>query len=62
MSIELILFLMLPFCFGWTPLARQSPPNLLLNILFPSNVAVALFVISIPAAFPSNIRFLRNDG
>lgn len=53
---------MLPFCFGWTPLARQSPPNLLLNILFPSNVAVALFVISIPAAFPSNIRFLRNDG
>lgn len=51
-----------PFCLGWTPLARHNPPNLLLKILFPSNVAVALFVISTPAAFPSKIRLRRNMG
>lgn len=51
-----------PFCLGWTPLARHSPPNLLLKILFPSNVAVALFVISTPAALPSKIRLRRNMG
>lgn len=51
-----------PLQIGVTPDARQSPPNLLLKIWLNSNVAVALFVISMPAARPSNIRFRRRIG
>ena len=56
------LLMKLPFNVGLTPLARHKPPNLLLNILFVSRVAVALFVISMPAACPSNILLPRKIG
>ena len=57
-----VMWYYLPVSIGWTPLARQSPPKRLLNIWFSSNVAVALFVISTPAASPSNIRFRLRIG
>lgn len=47
---------------GCTPDARHRPPKRLLKIWLSSSVAVALLVISTPAAKPSNIRFLRNIG
>ena len=53
---------LLPFITGFTPLATDSPLNLLLNTLLPSRWAVALFVISTPAACPSKIRLRRNVG
>ena len=39
----------LPFIVTLTPEARKSPPKRLLKIWFASRVAVAWFVISIPA-------------
>ena len=51
-----------PLSAGETPLARHSPPNLLWKILLPSGVAVALFVISMPAACPSKMRLCRSTG
>ena len=52
----------LPFKMGATPLAKHSPPNLLLKTLLASSVAEAPFVISMPAAMPSKIRFRRRTG
>lgn len=52
----------IPVRVGLTPLAKQSPPKRLLNIWFCSKVAVALLVISTPAARPSNILFFLNTG
>lgn len=54
--------LYLPLVVGCTPLAKHKPPNRLLNIWLLSSVAVALLVISTPAASPSKIRFLLNTG
>lgn len=47
---------------GCTPLAKQRPPKRLLNIWLLSKVAVALLVISTPAAKPSKILFRLNVG
>ena len=55
-------FVKLPLIVGCTPLAKHKPPNLFLKIWLNSNVAVALLVISTPAASPSNIRFLLSTG
>lgn len=52
----------IPLQVGVTPEARHRPPKRLLNIWLSSNVAVALLVISIPAASPSKIRFLLRMG
>lgn len=51
-----------PLQIGVTPDARHNPPNRLLKIWLNSNVAVALLVISMPAASPSKIRFRRRIG
>lgn len=53
---------LLPLTIGCTPLARHKPPNLLLKIWLNSKVAVALFVISTPAAKPSKIRLRLSIG
>uniref|UniRef100_A0A6B0U8P5 Putative secreted protein n=1 Tax=Ixodes ricinus TaxID=34613 RepID=A0A6B0U8P5_IXORI len=47
---------------GCTPLARQRPPKRLLKIWLNSRVAVALLVISTPAASPSKMRLRRSTG
>lgn len=58
----LLKILFVPRMMGWTPLAKHKPPNLLLNIWLFSKVAVALFVISTPAASPSKIRLRLSTG
>lgn len=52
----------LPLWIGFTPDAKQRPPKRLLNIWLCSSVAVALLVISMPAARPSYIWFRLRLG
>ncbi len=48
----------LPFIVTLTPDARNNPPKRLLKIWLPSNVAVAWFVISIPATDGAELLFV----